>query len=202
MCEILYKKNEEVYEHVKNIFKHSGEVAVKISNRKSNYLKKESVEYNSIADIKDDGIVITKNKARGKIYKFSFKVPMGLSFQINNENERQLTQLLSSCNGKMKFWLLNEQKNMLNENMDMIKKRINEMKDNDSLTDACVNRYLIMQTMEKISYSTGYIFVDESVYKFEELAGRFLNIYQLKEENLFNFLERINNDPLRGDKLV
>ena len=186
---------------MRNILKHSGEYVVQSDNKKSNYLRKESVEYNSITDI-NDGVILTKNKVKGKIYKFSFKVPMGLSRQIDEENKRQLTQLLSSCNGKLKFWLLNEQKNMLERNMELLKERINELQENSSLSDVCINRYMIMQTMEKISYSTTYIFVEDSIYKFEDLANSFLNIYELKEEKLLNFLERINNDPLGGDGVV
>ena len=104
---------------MKNIFKHSGEYVVH-SHDKKDYLKKESVEYNSVVDIQEN-VVLTKSKIKGKIYKFSFKVPMGLSPEIDAENKRQLTQLLSSCHGKLKFWLLNEQKNMLSRNMELLK---------------------------------------------------------------------------------
>lgn len=185
---------------MKNIFKHSGEYVVH-SHDKKDYLKKESVEYNSVVDIQEN-VVLTKSKIKGKIYKFSFKVPMGLSPEIDAENKRQLTQLLSSCHGKLKFWLLNEQKNMLSRNMELLKKRVNELQEDSTLSEVCVNRYMIMQTMEKVSYCTAYIFVEDSIYKFEELASTFFNIYNLQGETLLNFLERINNDPLRGDSIV
>lgn len=188
---------------MRNIFKYKQEVIIQDDNKKSEYLRKESVEYNSIVniDLKND-CIMTKNKMSGTIYQFSFKVPLGLSERIDKENRRQLTQLLSSCNGKIKFWLLNEQKNMLDKNMSLLKQRINELKEKDTLSDVCVNRYMIMQTMEKVSYSTGYILVEEGIYKFEELASSFLNVHRLQKNELLDFIERINNDPLRGDRIV
>ena len=46
MYKVLFETNEEVYKLMKNIFKHSGEYVVH-SHDKKDYLKKESVEYNS-----------------------------------------------------------------------------------------------------------------------------------------------------------
>lgn len=184
---------------MRNIFKHKQEVIIKDDNKKSKYLKKESVLFNSIVnvDLKNDGI-LTKNKLSGRIYQFSFKIPLGLSTSIDKENKRKLTQLLSSCNGKLKFWLLNEQKNMLNKNMILLKQCINELEENDTFSDVCVNRYMIMQTMEKVAYSTSYVFVEDGIYKFEELASSFLNIHRLQNDELLDFIERINNDLLKG----
>ena len=45
---------------MKNIFKHSGEYVVH-SHDKKDYLKKESVEYNSVADIQEN-VILTKKK--------------------------------------------------------------------------------------------------------------------------------------------
>lgn len=186
---------------MRKFFKYSESVKIKNKKNKSDFLKRESVEYCSIVNVEDDGIIFTKNKVRGKIYQFTFKIPVGLSPEIDRMNKQRLTQLISSCNGKMKFWLLNEQKNMLNENMELLKERANEISD-EGLLDVCVNRYTIMQTLEKLSYVTFYVFVEDSIYKFEELSESFLNIYQLEGDILLDFIERINNDPCGGDMFV
>ena len=178
-------------------FKHKPEYKLKLNNRKEEYLKKESVLYSSICNIEED-IVTTRNKVKGKIYQFSFQVPVGLSPDIDRYNKQCMKQLVSSCNGKLKFYLLSEQKRFLQDNMEMLKDRVKSLDEDNPLSDICANRYGIMDSLSKMTYSTVYVFVDESIYKFEELAGRFLNVYQLKGNDLLDFLERLNNDPMLG----
>lgn len=176
--------------------KESQEIPFK-SVKKHGYLRKESVEMSSIYDIDlESGYVTTKSKMRGKIYQFTFKVPNGLSPQTDAENKRLFTYLISSCNGKIKVWELNEQKSMLRENMELLKERVKSAEQDDTLLDVIVNRYSLMQTFEKMNYLTGYIYVDENINKFEELASSFLNLYTLTNNDLLNFLERIHNNAL------
>ncbi len=203
MFEILWKEVKGMVEQIKNLFKYKSEQVVKHNNKKSQLLRKESVKLNSIVDIDlEEGIVSTVNKVKGKIYQYSFVVPIGLDPLIDAENKRLLTKLLNACNGKVKIWLLNENKRQLKENMELLKERVQVLDDESSLSDVCVNRYQIMQTLEKINYSTGYIFVDEENNLFEEIAQSFLNLYQLMDQDLLNFIERMNNDPLGGDSFV
>ncbi len=204
MFKILWKEeNNEMVKQIKDLFKHKSECVIKNSNKKSQFLRKESVKMNSIINIDlENGVVMTTSKTKGKIYQYSFKVPIGLDPQIDVENKRLLTQLLNICNGKLKIWLLNENKRSLKDNMALLKERANMLDENSSLGDVCVNRYQIMQTLEKMNYSTGYIFVDENIYRFEETANSFLHLYQLMNEDLLIFIEKLNNDPLGGDGFV
>jgi len=188
---------------MKQLLKYKAEEKVVVKSNKTDFLKRESVRMNSVADIDlETGFIMTVGKTRGKIYQFSFKVPIGLSPQIDDENKRLLTNLLNSCNGKLKIWLLNEHKGYLHENMEMLKGKIQQEDENNSVSDVYVNRYVIMQTMEKMIYATGYIFVEEGIYRFEEIAQSFLNLYMLNGEDLLLFIERLNNDPLGGDEFV
>lgn len=183
---------------IKNLLKRKPEKYIAYHDKKHQLLRRESVELNSVIDIDEDlEVITTKNKVKGKIYRYSFKVPIGLSPEIDEVNKRQLTQLLSSCHGSLKIWLLNEQKMQLHDNMKMLFEQAKNT-DNERLKEVCLNRYSIMSTLEKTIYSTGYIFVEEGIYKFEELANPFLNIYQFQGMNLLNFIERINNDCYVG----
>ena len=51
-----------------------------------------------------------------------------------------------------------------------------------------------------IACNSSYLAIQNVFQK--DSSDTFLNIYNLQGETLLNFLERINNDPLRGDSIV